>query len=114
MDIKSKLRCIFVTYQNFKESSQEYSSIEKFNYSLGVNPLSSIKWIYLKYKLGEKRNLHLVIKRTNSNNNWDVFRADNLFFTFHFEGKADLDFMEILEIELKKYFSFPEVENLSV
>ena len=115
METKLKIIYILVNYQSSKEPNQEYWTIRQFNYSLRSYPLSSIYSIYISYKLNEDYNLNLKIEHGNSQDKWDVYNMDKLFFSF--TCKDGRDFINVFEhrlnLELEKQHKKPPESFLS-
>ena len=109
METKPKIIYILVNYQSSKEPNQEYWTTRQFNTSLRSDPLSTINSIYISYKLNEDYNLNLKIEHDNSQDKWDVYNMDKLFFSF--TCKDGRDFINVfdqqLNLELKKQFKKP-------
>ena len=119
METKLKIIYILVNYQSSKELNQEYWTTRQFNTSLRSHPLSSIKSIHISYKLNEEYDLILKIEHSNSQDKWDVYNMDKLFFSF--TCKDGRDFINVfdqqLNLELEKldpkspyYFKPPDHE----
>jgi hypothetical protein len=119
METKLKIIYILVNYQSSKELNQEYWTTRQFNTSLRSHPLSSIKSIHISYKLNEEYDLTLKIEHSNSQDKWDVYNMDKLFFSF--TCKDGRDFINVfdqqLNLELEKldpkspyYFKPPDHE----
>ena len=98
METKLKIIYVLVNYQSSKEPNQEYWTTRQFNTSLRSNPLSSINSIYISYKLNEDYNLNLKIEHGNSQDKWDVYNMDKLFFSF--TCKDGRDFINVFEHQL--------------
>ena len=98
METKLRITCIFVNYQSSKEPNQEYWTTRQFNTSLHSHPFSSITSIYITYKLNEDYNLILKIEHSNSQDKWDVYNMDKLFFSF--TCKDGRDFINVFEHQL--------------
>jgi hypothetical protein len=109
METKLKIINILVNYQSSKEPGQEYWTTRQFNTSLRSQPLSSINSIYISYKLNEDYDLNLKIEHSNSQDKWDVYNMDKLFFSF--TCKDGRDFINVfdqqLNLELRKQFKKP-------
>jgi len=98
METKLKIVYILVNYQSSKEPDQEYWTKRQFNTSLRSNPLSSINSIYISSKLNEDYNLNLKIEHSNSQDKWDVYNVEKLFFSF--TCKDGRDFTNVFEHQL--------------
>ena len=98
METKLKIIYILVNYQDSKEPNQEYWTTRQFNTSLRSHPLSFINSINISYKLNEDYNLNLKIEHGNSQDKWDVYNIDKLFFSFTF--KDERDFINVFEHKL--------------
>jgi hypothetical protein len=109
METKLRITCIFVNYQSSKEPNQEYWTTRQFNTSLRSHPFSSITSIYITYKLNEDYNLILKIEHSNSQDKWDVYNMDKLFFSFTCKDGRDLInvFDQQLNLELEKQYKKP-------
>jgi hypothetical protein len=109
METKLKIIYILVNYQSPEEPNQEYWTIRHFNNTLRSHPLSSINSIYISYKLNEDYNLNLKIEHGNSQDKWDVYNIDKLFFSF--TCKDGRDFINVfdqqLNLELEKQHNKP-------
>ena len=98
METKLKIISILVNYQSSKEPNQEYWTTRQFNSSLHSYPLSSISSISISYKLDEDYTLNLKIEHGNSQDKWDVYNIDKLFFSF--TCKDGRDFTNVFEHQL--------------
>jgi hypothetical protein len=109
METKLKIIYILVNYQNSEETNQEYWTIRHFNTSLRSHPLSFINSIYISYKLNEDYNLNLKIEHGNSQDKWDVYNMDKLFFSFTCKDGRDfiIVFDQQLNLELEKQHNKP-------
>ena len=109
METLFKIIYILVNYQSSKEPNQEYWTIRHFNTSLRSHPLSFINSIYISYKLNEDYNLNLKIEHGNSEDKWDVYNMDKLFFSFTCKDGRDfiIVFDQQLNLELEKQHNKP-------
>jgi len=110
--MKAKRKIIFfrVNYHSSDEPNQEYWTTKQFNTSLRYNPLSSINSIYLSYKLNEDYNLNLKLVHGNSQQKWDVYNKDILFFSF--TCKDERDFISVFEHQLNLELEKQHPDNL--
>jgi hypothetical protein len=109
METKLKIIHILVNYQRSEEPNQEYWTTRQFNTSLRSYPLSSMTSIYISYKLNEDYNLNLKIVHGNSQDKWDVYNTDKLFFSFNCKDGRDFInvFDQKLKLELEKQHKNP-------
>lgn len=113
METKFKLDHMIVSYH--ESNIKEYPLKIKFMNSLYTYPLSSIEnQIYVRYKLNNDRDLHLIIKHGDFAEKWNVFEGDDLFFSFVFTSINERDFIDIFEGQLKQKLEKQECEEHQV